>query len=105
MSGFSGSGVVVSREFYEPQHPFQRPRSTKYAARRACGSVLPVSRTTHNYCEGTDKQAREHGMELQIGLAGQRFTFPPTKWGQIPPLHGDAVLKAYTTIRDYRIGR
>ena len=104
MSGFSGSGVVASREFW-PQHPFERPRSTKYAARRACGSVLPVSRTTHNYFEGTDKQAREHGVELQIGLAGQRFTFPPTKWGQSPLLHGDAVLKAYTTIRDYRIGR
>ncbi|MEO2134871.1 hypothetical protein [Microbacterium sp.] len=59
--------------------------------------------TTHNYFEGTDKQAREHGMELQIGLAGQRFTFPPTKWGQSPLLHSDAVLKAYTTIRDHRI--
>ncbi|MFB9282538.1 hypothetical protein ACFFRF_11770 [Microbacterium laevaniformans] len=42
-------------------------------------------------------------MELQIGLAGQRFTFPPTKWGQSPLLHSDAVLKAYTTIRDHRI--
>lgn len=61
--------------------------------------------TAHNYFEGTEKHPRQHGMELQIGLAGQRFTFPPSKWGQSPLLQSDAVLKAYTTIRDHRTAR
>jgi hypothetical protein len=39
--------------------------------------------TTHNYFDGTEKQAREHGMELQIKLAGQQFNFAPTKWGRV----------------------
>ena len=61
--------------------------------------------TTHNYFEGTEKHPRQYGMELQIGLAGRRFTFPPSKWGQSPLLQSDAVLKAYTTIRDHRTAR
>lgn len=61
--------------------------------------------TTHNYFDGTEKHPRQYGMELQIGLAGRRFTFPPSKWGQSPLLQSDAVLKAYTTIRDHRTAR
>lgn len=61
--------------------------------------------TTHNFFEGTEQEGREHGIELQVGLAGQRFTFPPTKWGKSPLLHSGAVLKAYTTIRDHRMAR
>jgi hypothetical protein len=61
--------------------------------------------TTHNYFDGTTKQKRHDGIELQIRIAGRRFVLPPMKWAQSPLLQGDAVLRAYTTIRNQRGGR
>lgn len=40
--------------------------------------------TAHNYFEGTEKHPRQYGMELQIGLAGRRFTFPTEQVGAEP---------------------
>lgn len=61
--------------------------------------------TTHNYFDGTTQKVRHDGIELQIEIAGRRFVFPPMKSAQSPLLRGDAVLQAYTTIRDQRAGR
>ena len=61
--------------------------------------------TTHNFFDGTTRHMRHEGIELQIGIAGQRFIFPPMKWAQSPLLQSDAVLLAYTTIRDKRAER
>lgn len=61
--------------------------------------------TTHNYFDGVTKNERHDGIELQIEIAGRRFVFPSMKRAQSPLLQGDAVLRAYTTIRDRQAGR
>lgn len=58
--------------------------------------------TTHNYFDGTEQHARHEGIELRIGVAGQQFTFPPSRWGHSPLLRDDAVRDAYAAIRDRR---
>jgi hypothetical protein len=61
--------------------------------------------TAHNYFDGTAQKSRHDGIELQIGIAGRRFVLPPMKWGRSPLLQNDAVLQAYTAIRDHLAGR